>query len=66
MTGVVTLYHKTDGAAEFASAYVADVLQHKDEWSDKPWPEPAVEAPAAGRRRKADEPAEMTVEKVEE
>lgn len=47
MPKIVTLYHKEDGAVDFKSADVSEVLIHKDEWSDKPWTKDQVDqAPA--------------------
>ena len=57
MPKIVTLYHKEDGAVDFKSADVSEVLIHKDEWSDKPWTKDQVDQapadPCAGRRRPA-------------
>lgn len=50
MSGMVTLYHKIDGAVELRAAYADDALAFPDEWSREPWP--AEDKPKRGRPAK--------------
>ena len=59
MAGMVTLYHKVDGAVELRAAYADDALAFPDEWSRDPWP--AEDTPKRGRPAKvADDVSHVT------
>lgn len=56
MAGMVTLYHKIDGAVELRAAYADDALAFPDEWSRDPWP--AEDKPKrADDKKKREQPA---------